>query len=91
VWSRKLQSLKLTSERADSTNMTWCLFGLLSLLTIQDPQPPQAQPEFEIVDLGPAASKKSSRAVSTRKAKPIEIKMPKKKRGESKLTKPKRR
>lgn len=69
--------------------MTVCLFGLLSFLTIQDPQP--AQPGFEIVDLGPAASSKKASRTATRKAKPIEIKMPKKKRGETKLTKPKKR
>jgi hypothetical protein len=71
--------------------MSWCLFGLLGFFTIQDPQPPsQAQQTgFEIVDLGPAHSPK--KVGSTRKAKPIEIKMPKKKRGETKLTKPKKR
>jgi hypothetical protein len=78
--------------------MMWCTIGLFgSLLASQDPpQPPAPQSGFEIVEVNPGKAPKKSEAksqrVSTKRTgKPLEIKMPKQKRGATKLQKPKKR
>lgn len=78
--------------------MTWCLVGLLGAFLSQDPLPQVQDPGFEIVDLKPgkqkkadAASQQQHRVSAKPTGKPLEIKMPKQKKGNTKFQKPKKR
>lgn len=92
----------LVNGQADSSVMTWCILGLLTL-AVQEPQsaaaPQSPQPEYEIVELHPGKGRSgkssSSRIVRTRhtasgSSKPIKIKA-EKVNGIPKLKKPKKR